>query len=249
MTCQDAGRLIAAYVDGELDGARRLAVERHLTACGDCRNREADLQTIGELLRATAALTPTPIEDLRGLAAGVVSRIGAEDEQSFRAKCARAFEDWHWVAVGSGAFSAAFATVFVVFALLYAPVTQARQLNAPAGTLYLMAVPEDGRGEPVLLEYERSLGSASGDPRYAMPASFGWMGEQALVAALDKSLMRYGAAMNYRDLSAEGRDEIGSLLREIARLRDAVPARRPAGVTRVSGMHLHVSEVVTGTGL
>lgn len=249
MTCTDVRRMIAAYVDDELGGAQRLEVERHLVDCGDCGAEEAGLRGLGAMLRATAALTPMPMDGLRGLAGGVVSRIGAEEQQSFRAKWARVFEDWHWVAIGSGACSAAFVTVFLVFAVLYSPVTQARQLNEKVGTLYVMAVPEDGQGEPVMLEYERSMGTPKGDHRYAVPASFGWKGEQALVSALDKSLMRYGATVDYLDLSLEDREEIASLLNEISRLRQFAPTHRPGGVTHVSGMHLHVSEVVTASGL
>jgi hypothetical protein len=249
VTCQAVRRIIAAYVDGELGGAQRLDVERHLSACSGCQHEEAALLDLGALLRQSAALTPMPADGLRGLAGGVISRISAEDQQSFRARWARLFEDWHWLAIGSGAFGAAFATVFLVFSVLYSPVTEARQFNERVGTLYLMAVPEDGLGEPVMMEFERSMGTPKGDHRYAVPASFGWKAGQALVAALDKSLMKHGGTVSFQDLPPEYRDEVASLLREIARLHQLPPSRPPGGVTNVSGMHLHVSEFVTAAGL
>jgi len=249
MTCGDVRGVIAAYVDGELAGAQRLRVSRHLVECGECAREESGLRELGEMLRGAARLSPVPMDGLEGLAPGVVSRIRAEDRQSFRAKFDRVFEDWHWVAVGSGAFSAAFISVVFVFTILYSPTTQARQMNERVGTLYVMVVPEDGQGEPVILEFERALGSPKRDHRYAVPASFGWKAEQLLVTALDSSLMRHGGSVSFRELSDADREEVAGILNEIGRLRSQAPARRPGGVTNVSGMHLYISDVVTASGL
>jgi hypothetical protein len=250
MTCCDARRLIEAYVDGELTGADRLTVSGHLAVCHACAEEEAALRDIGEMLRGAAALQPMPTDQLQGLAGGVVSRIGAEAQQSFTAKWSRVFEDWHWVAIGSGACSAAFVSAVLVFAALYSPTTQARQMNEKVGTLCLMAVPEDGAGAPVMLEYESELGTARpGRGDCSVPASFGWKAEQALIAALDTSLMRYGRLATFASLSAEEREEVENLLAEIGRMRNSVPSRRPSGLTRVSGMHLELREVVTASGL
>lgn len=250
MTCCDARRLIEAYVDGELTGAERLMVGSHIAACHACAEEEAGLRELGEMLRGSAALRPVPTSELQGLAGGVVSRIGAEAQQSFTAKWSRVFEDWHWVAIGSGACSAAFVSVVCVFAALYSPTTQARQMNEKVGTLCLMAVPEDGTGEPVMLEYESQLGTArSNRSGCSVPASFGWKAEQALISALDTSLMRYGRLATFASLSSEEREEVENLLAEIGRMRNSVPSRRPSGLTRVSGMHLELSEVVTASGL
>lgn len=249
MNCDQIRPLIAAYVDDELNGGYRLDVERHLGACAACAGEEFSLRDLGSLLRSAAAVTPLPLDRLRGLAGGIVSRIGAEEQQSWRAKVERLFEDWHWVAAGAGACAAGVATVIVVFALLHSPVSQVRQMNEKVGTLYVMAVPEDGQGAPVMLEYEKSMGMPKGDHRYAVPASFGWKASQALVQALDKSLMRYGATVRFEDLSIEDRAEVESLLNEIARLRQVSPAGRPGVLTNVSGMHLFVAEVVTASGL
>lgn len=249
MTCLDVRGTMAAYVDGELGGAQRLRVSRHLAECPDCVREESDLRALGEMLRGVAVLRAVPTDDLQGLAAGVVSRIGAEERQSLRAKWGRVFEDWHWVAVGSGAFSAAFVSVMFIFAFLYLPATEARQMNERVGTLYVMAVPEDGQGEPVILEFGSELAGPKRDHRYAVPASFGWKAEQLLVTALDTSLARHGGSVSFRDLSAADREEVEGILAEIGRLRSQAPARRPGGVTTVSGMHLYISDVVTASGL
>jgi hypothetical protein len=249
MTCCDARRFVDAYVDGELTGAERLMVSSHLATCRACAEEESAVRELGEMLRGSAALQPIPTGELQGLAGGVVSRIGAEAQQSFAAKWSRVFEDWHWVAIGSGACSAAFVSAVFVFAALYSPTTQARQMNEKVGTLCLMAVPEDGTGEPVMLEYEREMGTARSSRACSVPASFGWKAEQALISALDTSLMRYGRLATFASLSSEEREEVEHLLAEIGRMRNSVPSRRPSGLTRVSGMHLELSEVVTASGL
>ncbi len=240
---------IDAYVDGELTGAQRLRVGSHLASCRDCAEEEAALRDLGDMLRGSAALRPVPLRELEGLAGGVLSRIGAEAQQSFRAKWSRVFEDWHWVAIGSGACSAAFVSAVFVFAALYSPTTQARQMNEKVGTLCVMAVPAGGTGEPVMLEYERELGTARSGRGCAVPASFGWKAEQALIAALDTSLMREGRLASFASLSLEEREEVENLLAEIGRMRRSVPSSLPSGVTRVSGMHLQLIEVVIASGL
>lgn len=249
MTCCDARRQIDAYVDGELTGAERLMVGSHLAECRECAEEEAGLRELGEMLRGSAALRPVPTDELSGLAGGVVSRIGAEAQQSFTAKWSRVFEDWHWVAVGSGACSAAFVSAVFVFAALYSPTTQARQMNEKVGTLCLMAVPEDGTSEPVMLEYESELGTARTGRACSVPASFGWKAEQALISALDTSLVRTRHLTSFASLSPEEREEVEHLLAAIWQMRRNVPLRRPSGLTRVSGMHLEMSEVVTASGL
>lgn len=39
MTCDEALRLLAAFLDGELDGLSQAAVERHLDLCRGCYSR------------------------------------------------------------------------------------------------------------------------------------------------------------------------------------------------------------------
>jgi hypothetical protein len=249
VTCLDVRRELAAYVDGELSGAQRLLLASHLHVCRSCQAEAGELRTLGEVLREAVAGQPVPLDDLRGLAGGVISRIGAENAQSWTARWSRAFDDWRWVAIGSGACSAAFVLVTMVFAILYSPTTQARQLNEKVGTLYVMTVPENGRGGPVMLEYGESLQPAGGDHRYSVPASFSWKADQLLAFALDASLRRHGDFSSFYDLSREDREEVDNILKEIASLRTAERPRRPAGVAHVSGMHLWVDEVVTASGL
>lgn len=64
MSCKDNGRLLDAYVDGELDVSSTLALEDHLRSCAPCRAAVARLEALRSALRRHAALDPAP-ESLR----------------------------------------------------------------------------------------------------------------------------------------------------------------------------------------
>ena len=53
MTCEQATALLLDYVDGTLDPATTLILERHLARCDDCA---AFLQTYKETIHATQTL-------------------------------------------------------------------------------------------------------------------------------------------------------------------------------------------------
>lgn len=54
MTCEEAARLIDAYLDGELDAATCLRVEEHLAACPACREKLESRQVLGALVAGEA---------------------------------------------------------------------------------------------------------------------------------------------------------------------------------------------------
>jgi len=248
-TCAEIRHALGAYGDDELGGADRLRVSDHLAACAACAAEVASLRELGALLRDSAANARTCDAMLAGLASGVTSRIRAEQSVSWSALWNRVFDDWHWVAVGLGSVAGAAMSFVFASAILASSVIQLAQMNARAGTLYLIALPQGGRGEPVMLEFEESLGSARSDSRQALPASLGWQAERALITALDEKLVSSGRPASLHGLSKADRDEILALLSEIADFRYVEPARRPSGLTNVSGMHLHVSTSVTASGI
>src|SRR2546425_8638459 len=49
---------LSAYLDGELDGGRRAAVESHLAACDSCRTRLAQLRATARLIAALPSPVP-----------------------------------------------------------------------------------------------------------------------------------------------------------------------------------------------
>ncbi len=245
--CLDIIRSLGAYVDDELPGAERMAVSEHLDDCHHCARELESLSEIGQALRL-GSKGPSFDHMLAGLASGITSRIGAEKSQSWTATWNRIFDDWHWVGVGVGSVAGALVTLVFASSMLVTSITQLEQMNARAGTLYLIALPQDGRGEPIMLEFEQNLGTPRSDTRVAMPASLGWQAERLLVTALDEKLVNSGRPASLRHLSKADREDILALLKEIADFRYAEPARRPGGLTNFSGMHLRIDTSVTATG-
>ena len=245
--CLNILRSLGAYRDDELRGAERLMVSEHLEDCFHCARELESLSEIGQAMRLGSSGDSVD-HMLTGLASGVTSRIGAEQSQSWGATWNRIFDDWHWVGVGLGSIAGALMTLVLASAMLVTSITQLEQMNARAGTLYLIAVPHDGRGEAIMLEFEQGLGTARPDTRVAMPASLGWQAERALVAALDEKLVNSGRPASLRHLSKADRDDIVALLNEISRFRYVEPSRRPGGLTNVTGMHLKIDTSVIAAG-
>lgn len=248
-SCLGIRRALDAYVDDELSGAERLTVSDHLEACDDCATEVESLRGIGEALRSGSAYTSASDSALAGLASGVTSRIRAEQSQSWGATWNRIFDDWHWVGVGLGSVAGALVSLVAASTMMVSATLQLEQMNARAGTLYLIALPQGGRGQAIMLEFEDGLGSAKSDNRMAMPASLGWQSERALVAALGEKLATSGRSVSLQGMSKADREEVLALLSEIADLRYQKPAQRPGGLTNVSGMHLRVDTSVTASGL
>ena len=245
--CFDVVRSLGAYVDDELPGAERILVSEHLEDCHHCARELESLSEIGQALRL-GSKGGNVDHMLAGLASGVTSRIGAERSQSWGATWNRIFDDWHWVGIGVGAVAGAFVTLVVASSMLVTSITQLEQMHARAGTLYLIALPQDGRGGPVMLEFEQGLGTGRPDTRVAMPASLGWQAERALVAALDEKLVHSGRPVSLQHLSKADREDVLALLKEIGNVRYVEPARRPGGLTNVSGMHLKIDTSITAAG-
>lgn len=64
MNCIEAGRLLNAHADGELDLATSLAVEEHLEGCAACRRSHAGILAVRNAI-ATHAAAPRAPESLR----------------------------------------------------------------------------------------------------------------------------------------------------------------------------------------
>jgi anti-sigma factor RsiW len=58
MNCNEAGTLVAAHADGELDGLRRCSVEQHLRDCAACAAKHQDLLALRARLRAEVSYFP-----------------------------------------------------------------------------------------------------------------------------------------------------------------------------------------------
>jgi hypothetical protein len=104
--CEIAREMLEPFVDGELATADQVAVQVHVRSCGTCTARVEDLALIGWSIRAgTPATTPhaDDVQALEVIQSGVLTRVGAERAQAFRARIAEMFADMRllWPAAGA----------------------------------------------------------------------------------------------------------------------------------------------------
>jgi len=254
-TCHQVRSQLSAFVDGELSGADRFTISRHLEACAGCVEEEQSLRDIGELLRSSAMAAPRV--DLTGLSAGVISRARAEQAQSWRAMFARSVEDWHWALVGAGSVTAGVVSILFVSALLwFGPSPSSSDslesvldnLSASAGTLFIVSNSPTGGAAP-LMRFDN--GSMNGDQdQVAIPVSFPGPDETALTAALSDALVGVdGRANGLHGMSPLARKHTEALLNYIQRLRYPPPTGWLDGKVGVLRLGLVTSTICTGKAL
>jgi len=108
LSCSSVRRRLTAFHDRELPVPALIAIEAHLEGCPPCAREAERLEEIGEALRFGATVLHGAAEDLTGLEPGVISRMNAENAESWSARFGRTFEDMHLVWIG---LSSAMATV------------------------------------------------------------------------------------------------------------------------------------------
>jgi hypothetical protein len=209
--CAAVRRMLMDYHDRELPVHEQIAVEAHLEMCEACAAEARGLETIGDVLReGAAAMQPAP-DDLAGLQAGVISRMRAEYEESWRGRFERTFEDMHLVWIG---LSSAVATVIcVAFALACIEFASPERDDSLAG---IIAAMQSSNASFVReTDDEDEVG-------WAMESS---MSEEEAVLALMTVVTRDGRLVDLR-LVNDGRDrqQIDGLLNAISTARFA-PAR------------------------
>lgn len=104
--CQSAREMLDAFVDGELGVPEQVAMESHLRWCATCRARIEDMAVIGASLRIGAVSMAPAAEEVSALTAaqaGVLTRVSAEQDQSFRVRTRELFSDRRllWPALGA----------------------------------------------------------------------------------------------------------------------------------------------------
>ena len=86
MDCQDAEKLLHAYVDDELDVTRSLEMDEHLRDCAGCAQAYADLQALRKTLQSDASYFRAPSALQKRIQASVrnPSRAGTSPRVSAR---------------------------------------------------------------------------------------------------------------------------------------------------------------------
>lgn len=213
--CATVLRDLTAYHDRELPVERLIAIEAHLAGCPRCAREADQLRVIGEALRDGAVALQRPADELAGLGAGVLSRLRAEYEESWRGRLERTFEDLHLVWIG---LTSAVATVLcVALALACLEFASPERDDSLAGIIAAMQAAK------------ASLVRQSDDPatdrlQWAVEQS---MSEGEAVLALMTVVTRDGRLVDLRLVNdPRDRQQIESLLNAIAAARFA-PARYP----------------------
>ena len=94
MNCSESTTLVAAYADGELDGLRGHAIERHLRGCAECAARRDDVLALRARIR----------RDVQPFAAPQATRervIAMLADSPTPPAAARSRDRWHWLAGGA----------------------------------------------------------------------------------------------------------------------------------------------------
>lgn len=121
--CETARELLPLFVDGELAVDQQVELETHLRSCRTCAAHVEDLRLIGNSLRSCVSAAGNDRETefaLRGLQAGVLSRLRAERDQSVPVRVRLMFEDLHVVWAGAGALAGVLACVLLTMSVISA---------------------------------------------------------------------------------------------------------------------------------
>ena len=117
LTCAAVRRRLPTFHDDELPIADTIAVETHVKDCARCAQELSGLRDIRDALRLAAA--PGPADDWTGLQPGVMSRMKAEEQESWTARAGRLLDDLHLVWIGLAATTATFLCGALVLGMLH----------------------------------------------------------------------------------------------------------------------------------
>lgn len=198
LTCAVARRHLQAYHDGELDIARRIAMQAHVQACTACAAESARLRALGDALRASLTSRRPAEDDFAGLQASVVSRMKAERDASLLARASRMFEDMHLVWAALGSTAATIACVTVMFGMLQS----ASRENPGSLAALLASLAAQGTNEhPARMDGRMMLPRVDADA--VMPAAVMNPGGDDVVFALAAVVTREGQIVNLELLMSE----------------------------------------------
>jgi hypothetical protein len=243
-SCGAIQRKLGEYADGELAGAARLRISQHLAGCTACGAALREIRDIGDLMRAETAVVEQP--EFAGLAAGVISRVRAEEAQSWRGLLRRATGDWHWAIVGSGSVVASLVTILMVGAICQFGFSQhndeslaslLENLRKPAGRTIVVATPIGAEDVRVLLQVDGPAMADASTP-LTLPAGFSSPTELELAFALSEALVRPdGRVGDLGSMPSPARQQTEAILsQQLRSTPGATWSARPVRVERIGLM-------------
>jgi anti-sigma factor RsiW len=138
LTCAAVRRRLPAFYDRELPVPELIAIEAHLGDCPPCLRDLREMQQVGDALRLAAA--PGPADDWTGLQPGVISRMRAEEHESWTERAKRAFDDLHLVWIGMASTVASFMCAAIALSMLHFATPQ-RNTSSLAAMIAVIAAP------------------------------------------------------------------------------------------------------------
>ena len=242
-----------AFADGELRGTELRRVADHIETCVRCAEEVQGRQILGSQIRDSVEPGYQVVVPA-GLAAGVVARVRAESDFSWRAMFARSVEDWHYVIVGGGAVCATFLSMLLCSAILLfgTPVRDADSLSAlgtslrnSPGSLYAEVLRPGSTSEVMVVQIDTGSG-----PNVAFPSNLRRSDEERqYVDALGAALVQRGALVQLAAMPEAQRKYAEWLMENLARVRRLEPAVGPLGSLTVYRLHLVTNTDVTAKGL
>jgi len=183
--CWYVRRQLSAFHDGELPVGDQIAVQAHLRECPACAAEVREIDDLGSCLRAGALATGVQPEEWEGLPSIVVSRLKAEDAESFSGWTSRIFEDLHLVWAALGATGATVACLALIFAIFY----------------YAISNPAGSNANPMVMNAGINPPSAWSNDAFPTPTS---LDEEELALALDTVVTREGFIAKIQVIQAGG---------------------------------------------
>jgi hypothetical protein len=159
LTCAAVRRRLAAFHDRELPIADLIAFESHINDCPPCARELRELEEVGEALRFAAA--PGPAEDWAGLAPGVLGRMSAENDESWRARGGRLLEDLHFVWIGLASTAASLLCAAIALGTVASASTERH--DSLAAVFAVMAAPSGSDLNPARLDWRYRVPSVPQD--------------------------------------------------------------------------------------
>jgi hypothetical protein len=148
LTCAAVRRRLQAFYDREVPVREQIAIESHLNDCPPCARDLRELNQIGDALRFVAA--PPPADDWTGLTPGVISRMRAEEHESWAARATRAFDDLHLVWIAMASTAATFLCAASVLSMLH--FASPERTDSLAAIITVLAAPSGSDLNPARLD-------------------------------------------------------------------------------------------------
>lgn len=148
ITCATVRRRLQAFHDGELPIGETIDTQGHISTCPPCARDHRDIQSLANALRL--AVPPGPADDWAGVQSSVISRMRAEDNESWAARTRRFVDEVHLVWIGLAAATATVICAGTVLSMLH--FASAERDDSLAAVIAAMGAPAGSDLNPALLD-------------------------------------------------------------------------------------------------